>query len=192
MKPWTARNQIGSALRNAHVCIRQTGAGRGIYATRAFATGECVASYHGRIIDRAELVSLHGSDRVQYDLINEYAVATPSGGHLYPNDLDALGAHLINHSCGPNARWAEYERGVLLVRATRPIAAGDEITVHYGWLGIKAAMEDRRHTCVCKAPYCTGTVELDGAWGGRRSPVSVSSGDVEAIARGHCERHGRE
>jgi SET domain-containing protein len=163
-KPWTARNQIASALRNAHVRIGQTGAGRGIYATRDFAIGECVASYHGRVIAREELAALHGSDRAQYDLVNEYAVATPSGGHLYPEDLNAIGAHLINHSCGPNAQWGEYERGALLVRATRPIAAGDEITVHYGWLGIKAAIEDRRHVCVCKAPYCTGTVELHVEW----------------------------
>jgi hypothetical protein len=164
MKPWTARKQVAAALRNEHVGTRQGVAGRGLFAARAFAPGDAIASYQGKVIARAELAALHGSDRTLFEYINEYAVATPSGGHLYAEDVTAVGAHLINHSCGPNASWAEWEQGALLVRATRWILAGTEITIHYGWVGVKAAMEKSWHTCLCGATGCTGTIELRLEW----------------------------
>jgi hypothetical protein len=43
---------------------------------------------------------------------------------------------------------------------TRTRIGGDEITAHYGWIGLKAAIENARHTCVCQASYCVGTIEL--------------------------------
>jgi hypothetical protein len=187
MKPWTARKQIRAAFANEHVRIGTRllpggAALRGLYATQDFAPDDYVASFHGEAVSRAEVVRLHESDQSKFEQIMEYAVATPSGGHLCPNDLDRLGAHLINHSCGPNAKWARYEQGALLVRALRPIAAGQEVTVHYGWMGLKAADEGRRHPCVCAAPLCIGTIELyvevirndDGTGGPYLPPVEVS------------------
>jgi hypothetical protein len=164
-KPWTDRNRVASAIRNDRVRLGdRAGMGRGLYATQAFAAGEPVASYHGRVIARDALFALRGSDRALFERVNEYAVATPSGGHLFQDDASAVGAHLINHSCGPNAEWAEWERGALVVRATRPIAEGEEITIHYGWVGMKAAMEKSWHACLCTAPCCTGTIELRLEW----------------------------
>ncbi len=164
-QPWTARKRVTSALRNEHVRVEERpGVGRAVFAARAFSPGECVASYQGQVITRAELFALHGADRPLFERISEYGVATPAGDHLYPENLDAVGAHLINHSCAPNAEWAEYERGALLVRAVRPIAEGEEITIHYGWVGIKAAMHKSWHTCACKAPFCVGTIELRVEW----------------------------
>jgi hypothetical protein len=164
-KPWTERNRASSALRNEHVRIGQRqGVGRAIFAKRAFSPGECVASYHGRVFTHAELLTLSTSDRALFERVNEYAVGTPSGGRLFAEDADVTGAHLINHSCAPNAQWGEYERGALLVRAVRPIAEGEEITIHYGWVGIKAAMEKIWHVCACAAPFCVGTIELRVEW----------------------------
>jgi hypothetical protein len=164
-QPWTARKRVVSALRNEHVRVEERpGVGRAVFAARAFSPGECVASYQGRVITRAQLAVLHGSDRPLFESVTEYAVSSSSGDFLYPENLDAAGAHLINHSCAPNAQWAEYERGALLVRATRPIAEGEEITIHYGWVGIKAAKEKNWHTCVCAAPFCVGTIELRVEW----------------------------
>ncbi len=164
MKPWTEKKQIASALKNEDLRIGErpsaVGPLRGVYAQRDFASGEFVGSFHGRVISRAELFALHGSDKPLFDRVNDYAIGTPSGGHLYPTDLDALGAHLINHSCRPNARWSGMERGAMLVRATHPIAAGEELSIHYGWIGIRAALEKRWHPCACGAPYCAGTIEL--------------------------------
>jgi len=164
-KPWTQRNQVASALRNEHVRIGQRpGVGRSAFATRAFSPGEYVASYQGRLITRSDLFALRGSDRALFERINEYAVGTPSGDHLYAEDVEVPGAHLINHSCAPNSRWAEYQRGAMLVRAVRPIAEGEEITIHYGWVGLKAALEKSWHACMCEAPFCTGTIELRVEW----------------------------
>jgi len=157
---------MGAALSNANIRIgeRVTPSGplRGIYATRPFAKGEWICSYHGGIISREELARLHEQDRPLFERIVEYGVQPGSvpGAHLYPRDLNEVGAHLINHSCGPNADWDRMEHGAMLVKATRPIAEGEEVTIHYRWIGAKAAMEESWHPCSCQAPYCVGTIEL--------------------------------
>jgi len=164
MKPWTEKKQLGEALSNAHLAIgeRETPLGRlrGVYAKRAFHKGDFVASFHGQLMTRQELFGLHGTNRPLFDFINEYAAMTRSGHHIYPVDKDACGAHLINHSCHPNAVWDRLERGALLVRAIRSISEGDELAIHYGWLGVRAAIEQSIHPCACGAPYCAGTIEL--------------------------------
>jgi hypothetical protein len=163
-KPWTARNRLVSALRNEHVRVaHRPGVGRGLFAKRGFVPGDYVASYQGRVIRRAEVFALTQSDVARFERISEYAIATPSGDHLF-EDSEAPGAHLINHSCGPNTIWAGFERGAMLVRATRAIADGEEITIHYGWTGTKAAKEKSWHVCACGAPFCTGTIELRVEW----------------------------
>lgn len=47
---------------------------------------------------------------------------------LYP-----LGA-LLNHECTPNTRHSYDPRGRMLIRAARPVAAGEELTVTYSAL----------------------------------------------------------
>lgn len=163
-QPWTKKKEAAAALRNEHVRIgeRTLGDGtrlRGLYATKNFTPGEQVASYHGRVFSREEFFAIHNSDPDLFERIIEYGVEAPTG-HLYQPDTDAVGAHLTNHSCGPNTRWGSFERGIRLIEATKPIAAGEEITVHYGWVGLKAAMEKRWHACACTAPYCAKTIEL--------------------------------
>jgi hypothetical protein len=168
VKPWTERNQIASALRNDSVrvgerTLKDGTVLRGLYATKNFAVGDYVAAFHGRTIPRAQYMALHTTDRALFDRISEYAIAVRDGGtdgHLYPENVDSIGAHLINHACRPNTSWGRRERGSTLVRATAPIAAGEEITAFYGWLGIKSAFEEKRHACSCAAPFCVGTIEL--------------------------------
>lgn len=165
MKPWTERKQVAEAMGNTAVAIGAralpTGiALRGLYAARDFAPGDYVASYQGRTIHKAELMALHESDRAAYDRVTEYAVGSLKEGMLFPNDLDAPGAHLINHSCQPNTDWAQKERGAMLIRAIRPIKEGEELTIFYGWLGLKDAIDGPRHPCACQAPFCAGSVPL--------------------------------
>jgi hypothetical protein len=166
MKLRTESEKIAAALKNKDVRVgdRQLPDGqrlRGVYARKFFAPGDYVASFHGSVVSREGLVELFKTDPALFARVVEYGVGhTPTGGHLYPDDVEELGGHLINHSCGPNADWAQYEKGALLVRAVKPIAAGQEITVHYGWVGVKAAVEKSWHPCACGAPFCTGTIEL--------------------------------
>lgn len=166
MKPWTEKKMLASALKNEHVHIGQrktdVGTMRGIYATRGFAPGVMVASYHGRTISRDALRELHtsGPEGVAlFERITMYGVETKAGEHLY-TDSDDVGAHLINHSCQPNCMFAGMERGAMLVKSTRPIAEGQELVLHYGWVGVKAAVEKSWHLCACTAPYCAKTIEL--------------------------------
>lgn len=177
-QPWTARSHLTAALQNRDVRIGERDGLRGVYALKDFAPGDLVASFHGRIVTRPKLFELRNTDPELFDRVNEYAVwHTQLKGHLYPEDIDKLGAHLINHSCGPNAQWGPTEHGAVLVLATKHIAAGDEITIHYGWVGLKAAMENKRHACWCRASFCTGTIELfvefirDGDTGGPYLPT---------------------
>ncbi len=184
MKPWTERKLLVAALRNEGVVAREVpGMGRGLFAARAFSSGEPVASYRGRVYAREELGRIFKSDRGLFERISEYGVGTPSGGHLYADEDAPPGAQLINHSCGPNTCWAEFdrERSAIVMRADRPIAEGEEITAHYGWVGTKAAVEKSWHPCRCSAPYCCKTIELkfdwevygDGTAGPNLSPVEV-------------------
>lgn len=165
---WTLRRQISRAVLNMDVRIGERAlpsgkALRGLYATRDFKVGDFVACYHGRVLFRRDMPALVQTDRALFDRICEYAVE--SGDHQFFNDDgENVGAHLINHSCGPNARWGHEERGGLLVQAVKPIAMGDEITIHYQWLGIKAAVEKSWHPCACRAPFCAGTIELKLEW----------------------------
>ncbi len=55
-----------------------------------------------------------------------------------------------NHSCAPNARL-RICRDRVEFYATRPIAAGEEITVHYG-----ETHHEGRLACNCGAPGCAG------------------------------------
>ena len=200
-KPWAERNRVASALRNEHVRAGQRqGVGRSLIAARAFAPGEYVASYQGRTITREGLMGLYVSDRALFEHISEYGVATPSGGHLFveAGGLDVPGAHLINHSCSPNARWAGYDCGAMLVRAVRPIAEGEEITAFYGWLGVKAAMEKAWHACACGAPFCAGTIELRVEWvaendreGGPRLPEEEAARRFLADIANDTDDHER-
>ena len=167
MKPWTEKKAVLSALANEGVRVGErtlpSGARlRGLYAARNFAPGDWVASFSGRVISRAELFALHDADPALFALVNEYGVATKDGGHLYPPDPSALGGHLANHACGPNATMSgRWERGALLLQAERPISAGEEVTVHYHWTGVKAATEGRAPTpCACQSARCCGTIEL--------------------------------
>lgn len=171
LKPWTLARGLGSALRNELVQIEERPLSngttlRGLYAKVDFQSGSQVASYHGKTISRRDLFdSQNKEDTSFFDFVSEYSVETPDRAHyLYPDNVDQVGAHLINHSCQPNTRWGKWEKGVMLVEATRPIRAGEEITLFYGWLGIKAAQENKRHPCTCSAPLCARWIELYVEW----------------------------
>lgn len=167
-QPWVKKNRLRAALVNEDITIghRELPDGtrlRGIYAARDFAPGENVCSFHGKFITREALFERGPSDPSFFDFVNEYAVADRKGErHLYPEPekLDVPGGHLINQSCRPNVAWGDWHGDVLLVRAIRPIARGEELTVFYAWLGIRAAITGERHKCACAAPFCTGSIEL--------------------------------
>lgn len=100
---WSRLNKVEVRPSNIH--------GVGVFAARDIATGEVIARYSGRRIGRKGMYVVEQTD--------------PSGN---PQRYELTGKlRFLNHSCGPNAAFSQFE-----LRAVRPIAAGQEVTITYG------------------------------------------------------------
>ena len=64
------------------------------------------------------------------------------------------GAEFINHSCEPNLRWRKLRERVLC-QSTRPIKAGEELTIDYHF----SSKAPKVH-CSCGSPNCRGTINV--------------------------------
>ena len=108
---------------NHKIRVASAGAkGRGVFARRALATGE--------VIELAPVLALARAE-------SAIVLQTELGSHVYEigRGRVAVGlgfASLYNHSFTPNAAFDASADGIQ-IRALRPIAAGKEITVDYGW-----------------------------------------------------------
>ena len=98
------------------------GRGRGVFATRAFASGELLERAAVVVFERAFTAQLRGTVLDDYwfwwdDAHNAFALGC---GSLY------------NHAAPANARYAvEPATRTLAFTAVRAIAAGEEITINY-------------------------------------------------------------
>lgn len=100
--------------------------GRGLFAARAIAEDEEIEAAPVAILDSTQVALLE---------------ETPLGHHYFHwdgQDDDWRGAvafglvSLVNHAEEANAGvWPDYERQCILLAALRPIAEGEEITIHY-------------------------------------------------------------
>src|SRR5436309_1592755 len=97
--------------------------GRGLFTARACRAEEVLLIITGDVIDARE------AHRRQIDegnqsiyCLTEDRFIDPPAGHK---------ARYINHSCTPNAIPETRDECSLWVRALRPIAAGEEITIDY-------------------------------------------------------------
>ena len=64
------------------------------------------------------------------------------------------GAEFINHSCDPNLRWRRFPDRVLC-QSSRPIAAGEELTLDY-----RFSNKTSKVPCLCESPICRGTINV--------------------------------
>ena len=100
--------------------------GRGLFAARAIAEDEEIEAAPVAIMDTTQAALLE---------------ETPLGHHYFHwdgEDEDWRGAvafglvSLVNHAETANAGvWPDYERRCMVLAALRPIAEGEEITIHY-------------------------------------------------------------
>ncbi|UMM34087.1 hypothetical protein L5515_007307 [Caenorhabditis briggsae] len=148
---------------NPKLLLRDTKTkGYGIFAKEEIAQGEFLAEYVGELINptekarRLQIIAISRdfqANQYMMDLGKGWAVDAARYGNL---------ARYINHSCDPNsasystaivkggnAENRKYERRVC-VRATRPIAKGEEITFCYQ---MESTVEI---PCLCGATNCTG------------------------------------
>ena len=94
--------------------------GRGVFATRAVAAGETLELCPTLEVADGDVAGRLG-DYVFRSGTNEENVILMLGfGMLY------------NHSFEPNAEYVEDEEGWIAFVATRPVEAGDEVTIDYG------------------------------------------------------------
>jgi uncharacterized protein len=126
--------------------LRDTNLGLGVFTRQRFRRGQIVGDVCGTAFFDAAYDSAYcmemGPDRV----------FEPAGVFRY-----------LNHSCDPNCEIFYYEpttdeRGHvelpdrLWLRALRPIAAGDELTIDYAWPAARAI------PCRCGAANCRGWI----------------------------------
>jgi len=125
-------------------------AGRGVVAKKAFAPGDVVVAY------------APAQRRLPADHPDAAAAAASKitllaeGELVVVPDTRTPGGWLCNHSCRPNATL--FASGAGRIQCTRPIAAGDEVTIFYGWVSHN---EPARDPCLCGDPECRGFINFD-------------------------------
>jgi len=115
----------------------------GCYTTTPISRGSLVVEYTGPRITKQE------GDRIYENSPVTYLFGLDDGSTV----IDGHGvAMFINHSCDPNCETEQIEDGVW-IRATRYIAAGEELT--YDYLLYDG---DDEAPCYCGTKKCRGTM----------------------------------
>ena len=125
------------------------GAGRGVFARRAFSPGEVVVAY----APRQRVVA---ADAPEAEAAAQSRLTLLSGERVIIPDTTVPGGWLCNHSCDPNATL--YSGGGGRIECARPIRPGDEVTIFYGWV---SQNEPGRDPCRCGAARCRGFINFD-------------------------------
>lgn len=125
-------------------------AGRGVFARRRFEPGEVIVPYapKQRRVDRESPEAVAASVTKLTLLSSGCTVIIP--------DTSVPGGWLCNHSCSPNA--ALYSSAEGRIQCTRPISAGDEVTIFYGWV---TQNDPGRDPCRCGDARCRGFIQFD-------------------------------
>ena len=158
---WNQLRRRNQALKNENITCKETKVGRGIFAKQAFRPLEDVCSFTGTLCPIEENPS------------DDYAITYDESRLIMP-DKESVGGHLINHSCKPNVTFTNIWVGCsMIITAIRPIAAGEQITSYYGWIGSDKPAKE----CLCGEKFCTGKMGLVIANGG------ISEEDVKTLFR---------
>lgn len=118
--------------------IGATHVGRGVFATEPYRRGQRITAIRGRIVAADSVTEDH------FELDPRHAL------------LPHAPCRYLNHSCEPNAEVVHLEleqgRHRLLLEAVRPIRAGEEITIDYGFSAEDAI------PCACGTSSCRGWI----------------------------------
>ena len=158
-RTWQEANKYKRVLNHQWIEVRETERGRGIFSTVDHPKGALVAAFVGEPMAIPLFRTKEEADAFERSKEGEYAVAytwdaEKSVYRAIRPDPRAIGGHLANHSCNPNAKISESYRGALMMRATRPIPAGEEVTIDYHW------QRPAPIPCFCGSNPCTGNIGL--------------------------------
>jgi SET domain-containing protein len=125
-------------------------AGRGVFAARRFSPGDLVVAYapKQRKVDVRDPEAVAAAETKLTLLSEDRSVIIP--------DTRVPGGWLCNHSCNPNAAIFSDREG--RIQCTRPISAGEEVTIFYGWVSHN---EPQRDPCHCGSPQCRRFINFD-------------------------------
>jgi len=140
------------SLARAAVEFRESSiSGRGVIAKKAFAPGDVIVSYapaqRRLAADHPDAVAAAAS---------KITLLADGGTVVVIPDTRTPGGWLCNHSCRPNATL--FASGAGRIQCTRPIEAGEEVTIFYGWVSHN---EPARDPCRCGVPECRGFINFD-------------------------------
>jgi hypothetical protein len=157
--PWQEAKKYKQVINHQLIEIRQTDRGRGIFSLADHKKGDLVAAYVGQAIVIPAFDTKEQADAFSKSPDAEYAISyawdeNVSAYNAISFDPNAIGGHIANHSCHPNTRVKDMYRDALMMRATRPIKAGEEITVDYHW------QRQVPIRCLCACNPCTGNIGL--------------------------------
>lgn len=122
--------------------------GLGLFAAQDIPERKLIIEYVGRRITtkRAQEIDRARANKYLFEIDTRWTIDGSTRRNL---------ARYVNHSCDPNAE-AESNRGRLMYRAIKPIAAGCEITLDYG----EEHMELYFGKAGCLCPSCAGMVKV--------------------------------
>jgi hypothetical protein len=123
--------------------------GRGVFARRPFGAGDVIVPY----APKQRKVAAESPEAVAASATK---LTLLSGDRVIIPDTRVPGGWLCNHSCNPNATL--YASGEGRIQCLRPIAAGEEATIFYGWI---SQNEPQRDPCRCGAAQCRGFINFD-------------------------------
>lgn len=124
--------------------VRPAGAkGVGLFATRAFRTGEIVSGFGGHVMSLEDFEQLPEHQQTHsLQISDSLFMVCPDEGE--PADF-------FNHSCAPNLGII----GNILLGVMAPVAAGDELTFDYAMCDADSYDE---FECQCLTEQCRGKV----------------------------------
>ena len=153
--------------------------GLGLFATRPIEKKTIIVEYKGRRVTNEEADQLEEQNsRYMYELNSRWTVDGSSRSNV---------ARYANHSCRPNAesdvllgpRALGRRGGMVIIRAIRNIASGDEITYNYG----KDYFDGFIKPIGCKCPKC-----VEKRRGERRAKLQAAKRRKARLAKKQAAR----
>lgn len=124
--------------------------GRGVFAKKEIQRGAVVADYLGRLIKVAE-----EEDYEKH--FGHYTMFYNDRASIVPQDIKAVGPHLINHSCMPNCGVLLWQKHIIYI-SLRKIFPNEELTVDYE---IEQSPKGNMPCpCFCQGLFCRGTMNV--------------------------------
>lgn len=146
------------------VIVRQSPIhGTGVFAARDIAAEEEILRYEGRVMTHAEADGVEGGD---WDTGHTF-LFTLNDQYVIEGGIDGNEARWINHSCAPNCEAVVIESADgdprhdrVVIQATRPIRAGEELTYDYHIETDEPLTDEVRALwrCRCGTPGCRGLI----------------------------------